>query len=471
MSSVSATLDPSSPQAQPDEEIGGLNWFRPAAFEVFTSRAKTLFSVMDTVSTTRAWCGCPAHGSLSMPVGHAASYRALREGAVDAQALCGLTTQVGDRLTLPRIYAVDTTVIPRPHAPTSRDRQLHHGHGHNKYSHRALCGWQYQYVTRLTGTEDSWALPVSIARVESAADKLVQAVDQIEQICSVDGASAANPSLFVFDAGYQASRLTWEIRQRRLPAEVLVRLSVGAVLYTRPEIKAKSPLGGRPSKHGLGLHLKTLDLPIETSISGLIGRFGVVQVAAYENMHQKIARTTAGFAQVKELPVVEGTVLVANVAHLRPSKQRGRMCLFYSGTRSDLFGLLFEYLRRFDIEHLFRYLKTNAGIGGFHPVEPTTYTTWLRVHALAYAQLFLARDHIDHVRLPWEKRVPRVLTPQMVARQVSTLLHRSWYPTEHAKPTHKPPGWPIGKKRARRERFKLIRMKPKPTKQAEKMKT
>jgi hypothetical protein len=437
---------------------GLLDWLRERLFtRVLLARAQTLFSLIDACTAGRGACGCAAHQSVGCPVGHAAIYRALREGVIDADELCRVVCEVGNAAGLPLVYAIDTTVIERPYAPTSADRQLLHGHGHSRFSHQVMKGWRYQVVARLTGSEDSWALPVSIERVGSEVDPVDVALDQISQVCAADGSTRRNPALFLCDSGYPSARLTYLIRERALPAEILVRVSTSQVFYTRPEELAKAPLGGRPRRHGQALHLSTLDLPACQAVSGLVGPYGQVTVKTWTYMHQKLSGTTRGFEHVTPTPVVEGTLIVADVAHLRPSRRRGKLCLFYSGDRSDLFGLLFTYLRRFDIEHLFRYWKTNAGIGNFHPTDAGTYTTWLQVHAAAYTQLLAARLLITHLRLPWETRPVRSLTPVMVSRQVSPSLSTAWQPPQRAKPGHSGPGSAQGSRRRRRQRFPVIR--------------
>ena len=53
-------------------------------------------------------------------------------------------------------------------------------------------------------------------------------------------------------------------------------------------------------------------------------------------------------------------------------------------------------------------LKTTAHAPDFHPRQPDTLTTWLRLHSYAYLHLFCARTHLTHHRLPWE---PATTTP------------------------------------------------------------
>ena len=64
------------------------------------------------------------------------------------------------------------------------------------------------------------------------------------------------------------------------------------------------------------------------------------------------------------------------------------------------------YLRRFDLEHTFRFLKQQ--LGWTRPLlrDPAAADRWTWLLIAAYAQLYLARDLAAVVRLPWQPRRP-----------------------------------------------------------------
>jgi hypothetical protein len=318
-------------------------------------------------------------------------------------------------------------------------------------------GWRFQQIVRLTLTPDSWVVPVLVERIASHEDLVTLTVEQIARVCARDGASAQDPSLFLLDSGYPAARITYLLREQNIPAEVLVRLSTSQTMWTRPEVKASHPLGGRPRRHGLRLALREPDLPPDAGVSAPVDVYGTVTVRAWHHVHPKIDRSTRGFADHPAPPIVEGSVLLARVQHLRPSRRAGDLALWYSGTRTDLITLVMTYLARFDVEHYFRYLKTTAKATDFHPQQPRTLTTWLRLHALAYIELFLARPHVADPLLPWERRPAHTLTPGQVRRRVSPALANAWHPPQGPKPTHPGPGRPAGRRRIRRPRYPVVR--------------
>src|SRR3954454_3062360 len=98
-------------------------WRRELFEGVLLARSRTLFTVVDQLAADQGRCGCPAHLSLGTATGHASVYRALREGRVDTTRALRAACVVAQAAGLPRVYAIDTTAWPRPHAPTSPDRQ------------------------------------------------------------------------------------------------------------------------------------------------------------------------------------------------------------------------------------------------------------------------------------------------------------------------------------------------------------
>ena len=64
------------------------------------------------------------------------------------------------------------------------------------------------------------------------------------------------------------------------------------------------------------------------------------------------------------------------------------------------------YLRRFDIEHTFRFFKQTLGFTRARPRTPEQADRWAWLILVAYNQLWLARGLTEDLRLPWEKALP-----------------------------------------------------------------
>ena len=104
------------------------------------------------------------------------------------------------------------------------------------------------------------------------------------------------------------------------------------------------------------------------------------------------------------------------------------------------------FLRRFDIEHTFRFLKQTLGWTRprVRTADQADRWTWLIV--AAHTQLRLARTLAEDHRRPWEKPAaqPRRLTPARVRRGFRNIRPTTSLPASAPKPTHPGPGRPPG---------------------------
>ena len=124
------------------------------------------------------------------------------------------------------------------------------------------------------------------------------------------------------------------------------------------------------------------------------------------------------------------------------------------GTVFDLDLLWKTYLRRFDLEHTLRFLKTMLGWTAPQVRTPEQGERWTWLILAAHAQLRLARTlTVDH-RRRWEKAVPaeRLITPGRVRRGFRTLRRHLGTPARTPKPTIAGPGRPQGTTRPPRTR-------------------
>jgi hypothetical protein len=115
------------------------------------------------------------------------------------------------------------------------------------------------------------------------------------------------------------------------------------------------------------------------------------------------------------------------------------------------------YVRRFDVEHTFRFLKQtlNWTLPRVRHPEQADRWTWLVV--LAYTQLRLARPLAADQPLPWQRpQLAGKLTPERVQRAFSTLLVRLPILACAPKPCGRSPGRPKGKRSGRATRYPAI---------------
>ena len=107
------------------------------------------------------------------------------------------------------------------------------------------------------------------------------------------------------------------------------------------------------------------------------------------------------------------------------------------------------FLRRFDIEHTFRFLKQVLGWTRPKLRDPAAADRWTWLILACYAQLWLARHLAADIRLPWQRPCPPGrLTPARVRRGFRNIRQtpcgtRQTRPRPPARIEEPPPGHPL----------------------------
>jgi hypothetical protein len=114
------------------------------------------------------------------------------------------------------------------------------------------------------------------------------------------------------------------------------------------------------------------------------------------------------------------------------------------------------YLRRFAIDHWYRFAKQRLYWTLPHFGTPEQAERWSDLMPLITWELWLARGAVADRPLPWQKRQVN-LTPGRVCQGMGGVLAVIRTPTRVPKPRGKPPGWPTGQPRKRRERHAVVK--------------
>ena len=183
-------------------------------------------------------------------------------------------------------------------------------------------------------------------------------------------------------------------------------------------------------------------------------------MSAWHGLHPKL-HGRGRWAGHDEPPIVRGSVIRVEVEHL-PKPTRGvkkTLWLWWSGPGVPDLDLCFRaYLRRFDIEHTYRFVKSTLGwtTPALRTPEQADRWTWLVI--AAYTELRLARGLVDDLRLPWERSLgPSLLTPARVRRGFRRLRATIGTPASAPK-SHTPgPGRPKGTRKPPRTRYPAVK--------------
>ena len=175
--------------------------------------------------------------------------------------------------------------------------------------------------------------------------------------------------------------------------------------------------------------------------------YGTVRVRAWAKMHPKV-RAHEGRGSRGPLPVVVGTIVLVELERLPRGERRREpriLWLWWHGEGEPDLKLIWRaYVRRFELEHTFRFLKQTLGwtTPGVRRPEQADRWTWLVL--VAFTQLRLARPCVEDLRLPWERRYdPGRLRPARVRRVVLALLLELGTPAKPPKPCGRSPGRPL----------------------------
>jgi len=377
-------------------------------------------------------------------------------------------------------FAVDATAYPRPDAWCSPGREhVHNGACHCKGSSKTTPGWEYQFTAAIGHLRTAWAALADITRTVPAT-RTAQTIAQVKNVLRrvrAAGHGAGAAPLFIFDAGYSAAALTDGLLG--CPAHVLVRLPAGSVFYSAPV--TWEGFIGRPRRRGAAVHcLEPADFAAAADGTGPRGRekplppnpepdeeltlpgtplYGTVTAEAWHDVRPLVHGDRGWFAGRKELPDLPGTLVHVTVERLPDGRDPHRaMWLWHAGPGPlSLDELWRAYLARFDIEHVFKFLKGALGLTAAKIRTPEQADRWARVVTAAWSQLLLARDLATDLRRPWEKRPDpdRPLPPGRARRGFRNIHADLGTPARVAKPSRPGPGRPKGSSKGPAPRYLL----------------
>lgn len=442
-----------------DNQVAVLAGFREAFYGCLDGWADALFELCDAALCSPAPVHSVPHLSLepSFRRSHGSLYKALARGGIDIEALGKVL--IGHRPAgWPPVYAVDASTWDRCDAETSPERGFYYSASKHSAGQPIVAGWSYQWVCQLSWAPDSWTAPVDARRIPPTSDATTETIAQVRDLASQLAADGPAPT-FVFDAGYDPIALTAGLADA--PAAVLARIRQDRVFYTDPAPRTAQTMG-RPRRHGARFACADPDTwpPPDAELTTRDTRHGTVCVQAWTGLHPRLVGR-GRWADADEPPIVRGTVIRVDVEHLPKPTARTKktLWLWWSGPgHCDLDLCWRAYLRRFDIEHTYRFAKNTLGwtTPALRTPEQADCWTWLVI--AAYTQLHLARSLVNDHRLPWERpRDPTQLTPARIRRGFRRLRATIGTPTSPPKSRSPGPGRPKGTPTGPRTRYPAIK--------------
>lgn len=390
---------------------------------------------------------------------HGSVQRAMNDGRIDFDrlywsfALRDLPRGPGGGIVL----AVDVTPWPRPDANTSNERTFCHTYGRAEGTHEMIPGWAYSIIAALSGGSTSWTAPLDARRLRPGDQVQQCTAHQLREVVTRLVAlgrwrEGDEPIRIVADCGYDGPYLAHQLAD--LPVEVCVRMRGDRVLYRDPPANGGvGPKGGRPQRHGSRFEFRAPDTwsdPLHESEHDL-DKYGHMRVRCFERLHVKLNRQTVWACHPEpELPLVPGTVIRLDVERLPSGGSPKPLWLWWSRTDADatLADTIWScFLRRFDLEHTFRYWKQHLGWTRPRLREAAAADRWTVLVMAVYTQLRLARPLAEDLKRPWERPLPvERMTPGRVRRGFRQISRSLPILTKPTKPSRPGPGRPPGRR-------------------------
>lgn len=415
-----------------------LREFRHNAYRLIGNGRDAVFDLMDAVLVSRSVASF-AELSLS-PVFRrqwSSLYEALQDSEPPRSVLMELYIEQMPQ-EIPIVLAGDHTAWSRLQAQTLRERTYEHQANPMSGAKPVTLGHGYGTIAWIPETQGSWALPLLHERITSAESPIDKGVNQLRQVCQ----KLATRPLSLWDAEYGCAPFLKQTAD--IACDKLIRLRSNRVLYGLPPAYTGI---GRPRVHGdkfkLGDSNTGWQPDEDIEVEDL--KLGRLRLRMWHDLHLKQAAThQVSLIQLERLD---------STAHTPPKP----LWLIWIGQdRPSLPTIWQRYLRRFAINHWYRFAKQRLHWTLPQLSTPEQSQRWSDLMPLLTWQLWLARPDVQDAPLPWQKAAPN-LSPGRVANAFAQVLAVIGTPAPNPKPRGKSPGWTPGKPRSRRIRYPTVK--------------
>jgi hypothetical protein len=440
-----------------------LTQFRYEVYQNFNNckRTDTLMDLVDALSSnTTAKTAVELTLNPHFRRHYSALNKAVAVSSLTNQQLACLASQRIDGPNKRRFHVLGTDVTsnPRPFAQTLRDRGFVYQPNTIKGNKPIAIGHQYSFWAWMPECEQpqsgNWVVPLSMQRVSSQENKEMVGARQLDEMLADENLPfGTDLCVEVADSAYsKPAYLNANRRHKNLVT--IVRARSTRTFYRQPEAEMVSGEKGHPTWYGKPFGLKepdTWDLPDQIAETTFTSRKKVPYRVEIQAWHHLLMRGGKG-CPMQRYPFT--------LVKIRWYNQKGEalfqkpLWLIVVGDRRmelSLLDIYEAYLQRYDLEHFFRFGKQNLLLDKFQTPDDQREERWWRLVALAYLQLWIAKDTACHLPRPWEPALPstanKQLTPAMVLRDMSRIIRQLGTPAPAPKLR--------GKSRGRGKGFRL----------------
>ena len=410
--------------------------FRQEVHRLLTKAKDATFELMDAVMTTR-------HASSLAEFSLSPMFRRQYPSTYEAREDSRPQRNQSMKLFISRIpsqkyiaLAIDHTPWPRPDAKTLKDRTYEH---QGKTKNGIAIGQGYSTIAWLPEGESGWALPLRHERITSWESPIAKAAWQLKQVLK-----HCEQKVVVFlDREYGNAK--WVLAIAECKVDCIMRIRSNACLYGIPPVYSGH---GRPYKYGE--KFKLADSETWTEPESCLGLTDTVCGRVRVKMWTRLYLYGAAQNQVN-------LILVERIDPTKSGKILPPLWLIWTGERTmPLEEIWDQYLRRFGIEHWYRFAKQRLHWTMPSFKTPEQCERWSDLMPIMTWQLWLARDLVTQYHLPWQSATVK-LSPGRVAQSMLALLIEIGTPASAPKSRGKSSGRAKGFKCTFRTRYPVAR--------------
>ena len=416
-----------------------LEEFRQVAYKYLGRAKDATFELTDAILLTRNVYSL-ADLSLS-PVFRrkwSSIYEALQDSRPQRQKLMQLYIKQIPAEGRP-LLAGDHTNWSRPDAVTLQERTYEHTGTSIAGNKPITVGQGYSTIAWIPEDSGSWALPLRHERITSWESPIEKAIWQLKQVCEH---FPARP-ISVWDSEYGCAPFV--LKTANIAVDILVRLRSNLCLWGEPGAYSGK---GCPRKHGDKFKLNEPKTWGEAASVFEVDdpKLKRVRVSLWKNLHFRKAATRP-MSMIRVEPIDEQ-------GNQRVSKP---LWLAWVGEEMPPIEEVWRlYLRRFTIDHWYRFLKQRLHWTVPKLSTPKQCERWSDLMPLMTWELWLARDIVADNPLPWQKSSDK-MTPGRVAQAMGSIFAVIGTPAQPPKPRGKSPGWKTDQPRKRRIRYPIVK--------------
>jgi hypothetical protein len=451
-----------------------LQQFREQVYQNFNNfkRTDTLMDLVDALSSNTT---ARSVVELTLNPQFQRTYSALNKAlAVDSLSDKQLARLAAKTIAAPqerKFYLIgsDVTSNPRPYAETLRDRGFVYQPNTIKGNKPIAIGHQYSFVACLPERDKTkigpWVIPLAMARVTSQENKELVGAKQVAAILKDEELPFGKTlCVEVVDSAY--SKPAYLNANRDQANLVTIARARGTrTFYREPTAEAETKdEKGHPTWYGAPFCLKasqTWGVPDEVAETTFTSQRKVTYRVEIQAWHNLLMRGK------KDIPMQQHPFTLVKIRWYNPQGEalyQKPLWLIVMGDRRAELTLLDihqSYLQRYDLEHFFRFGKQKLLLDKFQTPDDQHEGNWWRLVALAYLQLWAAKDLVTQLPRPWERNLPAVVnklvTPAAAQRDMGRIIRQIGTLSPAPKPRGKSPGRPKGVVLAPRERHAVVK--------------